>query len=106
VKRPIKICNQCRKPKKEGCKQCAPKPFANISRQNQHFYNSTRWRKISKGYKEKHPLCVECLKKGITKQSEVTDHIIPIDKGGDKFNSDNLQALCHRCHNSKTGKSR
>ena len=30
------------------------------------------------------------------------DHIQPIDRGGKKWDPDNLQALCKRCHKEKT----
>jgi len=106
LKRPKKICSICRKVKVEGCERCKPKAFEGIKKDNYSFYNSTRWRKISKGYRKKYPLCKHCLDKGITTPSAVVDHIQPIDKGGDKFNSFNLQALCHKCHNRKTGASK
>ena len=79
------------------------KPF-NTSLDNQKFYNSTRWRKVAAGFRDKNPVCIECEKKGIIKPSEVTDHILSIRNGGAKFNEDNLQALCHSCHNIKSGK--
>ena len=30
------------------------------------------------------------------------DHVIPIDKGGDPWESSNLQTLCRDCHIKKT----
>lgn len=32
------------------------------------------------------------------------DHIIPIALGGNEFDLENLQTLCHRCHNAKTAR--
>jgi len=34
----------------------------------------------------------------------VVDHITPVRLGGDFWQTDNHQALCHRCHNSKSGR--
>ena len=67
------------------------------------FYNSKAWRTLSRkriqddGYK-----CVKCGKIA----SEV-DHIIPIqtpDGWERRFDFDNLQSLCVRCHNLKHGR--
>lgn len=70
------------------------------------FYNSTAWRKLSKAFREEHPLCEECLKKGKYVPSEVADHIVRVEDGGEPLDRNNLQALCHRCHNRKSGKER
>jgi 5-methylcytosine-specific restriction protein A len=104
--KPLKICSTCRKPKKPDCEQCKPKAFSGINKDNYSFYNSTQWRKVSKGYRKRHPLCKHCEEIGRVTPSAVVDHIKPIDKGGDKWNSSNLQALCHKCHNKKSAKSK
>ncbi|WP_341406526.1 HNH endonuclease [Luteolibacter soli] len=33
-----------------------------------------------------------------------TDHIQPINAGGDKWDRANHQALCHSCHSKKTAR--
>jgi len=48
---------------------------------------------------KEHPLCVECNGVG-----QVVDHITPIRLGGEELSWDNLQTMCHRCHNIKSGK--
>ena len=101
-----KICSRCRKIKNISCICPEKKPFENISKDNYPFYNSTQWRKVSKGYRKRHPLCKHCEEAGRVTPSAVVDHIKPIDKGGDKWNSSNLQALCHKCHNKKSAKSK
>jgi 5-methylcytosine-specific restriction endonuclease McrA len=63
------------------------------------FYHSTAWRQLRSMFIKRHPLCVEC--DGI---GQVVDHIIPIKSGGDPLEWDNLQTMCHRCHNVKSGK--
>ena len=50
-------------------------------------------------HKRCNPLCVVC-----GAPVEVTDHIVPINQGGQVYALDNLQSLCHPCHNSKSGK--
>lgn len=70
------------------------------------FYHTTIWRKTSKAYRQEHPLCEECAKKGKYVPCDVTDHITPISQGGDPFDWENLQALCQKCHNRKSGKER
>jgi len=73
------------------------------------FYNSRKWRKFSKGYKERHPLCCKCQAKGIATPTEVSDHIVRYVDDGPGFDLDNLkdkyfQPLCKSCHDSKSGK--
>jgi 5-methylcytosine-specific restriction endonuclease McrA len=34
--------------------------------------------------------------------TDEVDHIIPISEGGERFDEDNLQAACKRCHAWKT----
>ena len=36
--------------------------------------------------------------------AEVVDHIPPVRLGGDFWDERNHQPLCHRCHNSKSGR--
>jgi len=104
--KPKSICTICSKIKKDDCDRCKKKPFEGINRDNQRFYNSRKWRNKAKSHKARNPLCIECLAEGKTSLAEVTDHINPIDKGGDKFADSNLQSLCHYHHNKKTAKSR
>ena len=70
------------------------------NKEDYNFYNSRTWRKFSKDYKRLHPVCElqDC-----TQPSYYTDHIRPISEGGDKFDYNNLQALCKKCNASKTG---
>ena len=42
--------------------------------------------------------CVECGRAGRLE----CDHVTPLDRGGDPWNADNLQALCRSCHVEKT----
>lgn len=102
MKKPNSVCNRCRKPKDVNCLICKRTPFEGISKENYSFYASTRWRNFTKKYRRLNPLCIHCLKEGKTTMTEVVDHRIPIRQGGDKWNSDNLQGLCHYHHNRKS----
>ena len=64
-----------------------------------------RWRTARKRYLSRHPLCIECLKKGDITPATVVDHIVP--HRGDRnlfWDESNWQSLCERHHNQKTGK--
>jgi 5-methylcytosine-specific restriction enzyme A len=50
-----------------------------------------------------HPLCVACLRQGMTTLAEEIDHVIPLHKGGADSES-NFQSLCVTCHKAKTAK--
>ncbi len=63
----------------------------------------TAWRRARLAYLAKHPLCVECQRKGFITAASVVDHIQPHE--GDRtlfWQSDNWAALCAPCHNRKT----
>ena len=66
------------------------------------FYNSSTWRKLSKMIRQRDPICKICN----NRLSQVADHIIPISQGGDKYDMDNLQGVCHKCHNKKSQSER
>ena len=85
---------------------CKKPAFKDINKSNYKTYNSRKWRKLSKSFKARNPLCIHCKANGITKASEVTDHINPIDKGGNIWDESNFQALCHKHHNKKSGRSK
>ena len=55
------------------------------------------WLVYSRKYLKEHPTCEKC-----GRTSVLTDHIVPMIQGGDKWWSGNHQALCKRCHNLKT----
>lgn len=69
-------------------------------------YHSFRWTRLSRVFRESHPLCAECARKGIIKEAECVDHIIPWPVCMDFFNADNLQSLCAECNMLKGIKDR
>lgn len=67
------------------------------------FYSSRAWERRSKSYRQAHPLCERCMKKGRIEPSTCVHHIIHINKQNYKdaeilFNDNNLEALCDKCH--------
>lgn len=77
------------------------KPVQNSWSNDPIFYASREWVLLSRQVRQEEPFCKECLKKGITKLSEVADHIIAIKNGGAKLDRKNLQGLCRPCNNAK-----
>lgn len=68
-------------------------------------YGTARWRDARAAYLERHPLCVVCKGRGELVSAAVVDHVIP--HRGDMtlfWDEKNWQALCKRCHDSKTAK--
>ncbi len=89
-------------PKKVNRAYALPKVKFQRAVDNSAFYNSWPWRKKRKQQLQAHPLCKHCSEKDIVTQATVADHIIPISLGGSKFDDDNLQSLCEKCHNAKS----
>lgn len=79
------------------------KPFEREN-SNSDFYNSRVWRKTRKRFLEQNPLCVECAEVGDVVVATVLDHIVPINRGGEKLNESNFQAMCAAHHNAKSAR--
>lgn len=74
---------------------------------NSSFYNSRRWRSISKTFRKNNPLCAQCTRDGNGPvASQCVDHIKPISQYGMGVATDikNLQALCNSCHAKKSSR--
>lgn len=62
--------------------------------------NIRDWIFLRAKHLEKNPKCIIC---GENRAGELeVDHILPISKGGEEFDSKNLQTLCKNCHQTKT----
>ena len=53
----------------------------------------SHWHKFRNTYLRAHPLCSDC-----GKPSCIVHHVRPLADGGDKYDVDNLKALCLDCH--------
>lgn len=60
-----------------------------------------RWQKLRKFVLMEEPLCRKCTERGIVKETEEVDHIVPLANGGTNCRA-NLQGLCADCHEEKT----
>ena len=65
-------------------------------------YDLRAWPRVRREQLVREPLCRHCKLAGIIKPAHHVDHIIPINKGGDWFDPENLQSLCAECHSVKT----
>lgn len=77
------------------------------------FYNHSAWRATSAEFLARNewcqcPDCDERERQGKDRLiADMTDHVIPIDMGGDPWNEDNFQAMNKRiCHQRKRGRER
>ena len=70
---------------------------------NERGYDG-QWKRISRIYRQSHPVCEMCN----VELSVDVDHIVPFSGVDDPRRTDwsNLQALCRKCHNGKTHRSR
>lgn len=64
-------------------------------------YSTARWQRLRKAKLARDPLCQYCPPGRLTPATEV-DHIVPIARGGDALDWDNLKSACRPCHSSKT----
>lgn len=90
------------------CEKHARPSYTPKKRYEHHYHNgkniykSQRWVNLRNRYVAFQPLCEHHLKLDLVVAGEEVDHIIEIEDGGDPFDWDNLQHLCHACHNRKT----
>lgn len=71
---------------------------------NGAFYRAAPWRKLRATKMQYNPLCEECTRNGRVVSATMVDHIKPISEGGAMLDMENLQSLCNRCHNIKSGR--
>lgn len=62
-------------------------------------YRSARWRRTRRRVLRDEPWC---RWPGCQAAATDVDHIVRIEDGGDPWDDDNLQPLCHRHHSRKT----
>ena len=67
------------------------------------LYNLRWWRRESKEYLKRNPLCVDCASVGLITAASEVDHIEPHRGDLKKFRDrKNWQGLCKSCHSRKT----
>ena len=76
------------------------KAFETKPRERSDEYNTRQWRKLRASILMDEPLCRGCKLAVAT----VIDHIKAVRSGGEFWDLENLQPLCKRCHNSKSGR--
>lgn len=72
------------------------------------FYKSKAWQSCRAAYIDQHPLCEDCLAKGIYTPAEIVHHIVELtpDNITDPTittSFDNLRAVCRECHAEEHG---
>ncbi len=73
--------------------------------QKYQFY--VAWRTVrNRALRRDRWLCVECMKKGKLVRAKEVHHVVEIVDGGDEFDVNNTQSLCHNCHQRKTKQNR
>jgi 5-methylcytosine-specific restriction enzyme A len=72
------------------------------------FYHSKEWQRVRQAaLMRDNYLCQDCLKEKRITPADVVDHIVPVKVDWSKrLSLDNLQSLCHRCHNRKTAEDK
>jgi 5-methylcytosine-specific restriction protein A len=86
----------------------APKRKAQEGRLVDHkkLYNGRPWRKFRAAYLALNPLCIECTAEELIVAATVVDHIKQVRLGGDFLDVENVQPLCSKHHNRKSGRER
>ena len=109
--RPARPCRRCYRLPAAGSPFCAehqqPVGWERHQRgrtSNERGYGAA-WRAMRAIVLWDEPCCRLCLKAGVTRASEVVDHIVPKAAGGTDERS-NLRGLCRECHYRKTGRDR
>lgn len=70
------------------------------------FYSSHTWRKIRAQVLERDAYVCQIRSNRCTEIATEVDHIVPVTKGGAKFDPRNLRASCHKCNNGRINRKR
>jgi len=76
-----------------------PHSFNNRKTEQDKRYWTYKWKKARAAFIRHNPTCKIC-----NEFAEVVDHILPVRHGGEFWDIQNWQALCRRCHDSKSGR--
>lgn len=72
------------------------------------FYKSKAWQACRASYIDQHPLCEDCLARGIYTPAEIVHHIVELTPENITdptiaLSHDNLRAVCRECHAAEHG---
>ncbi|MEU0871638.1 HNH endonuclease [Nocardia brasiliensis] len=98
--KPPRVCNRCRKPAPSG-RRCPCTPAWSGRNGYTGSGSTRRWRTLRDTKLHTDPLCEA---RGCTALADEVDHIEPVGAGGDRYDWENLQSLCHPCHQAKTAR--
>lgn len=95
-----------KKPRKEE----SPKRQTDQRKLRAKAYNNTAWRALRNTYLKEHPLCANCLSKGIVTAGEDIHHKNSPFKTGEinytlLLDYNNLETLCKKCHSEEHTKT-
>ena len=90
--RPPTSCPRCQSAHRGGCPKIPRK-------KTEPFYSTHRWQNKRAAYRKRHPLCERCSTMMHPVLAGMVHHIVPIDDVSLRLRDDNLEALCHTCHN-------
>lgn len=69
----------------------------------QQFYKTAAWRRLSRRFLERNPVCIKCYEDGVIRKADVVDHVVEIkDDWNRRLDESNLQPLCNHHHYIKT----
>jgi 5-methylcytosine-specific restriction endonuclease McrA len=63
-----------------------------------HLFSTRRGRKVREAYRQAHPLCEPCERRGKVAAMDEVHHIVPISQGGAPWAWANLESRCRDCH--------
>jgi 5-methylcytosine-specific restriction protein A len=73
--------------------------------EHRKFYGTKRWRDFRAWYRQEHPLCEDCLERGITKAMDEVHHVAKLKDNPDKAVDEQwVRSLCTECHSTRTAK--
>ena len=76
-------------------------------KERQKIYQDVRWQRLRVAYLADHPLCEECLARGVTREAVDVHHVVSfmsaegVERIKLALNYDNLRALCKECHQAE-----
>ena len=64
-----------------------------------------RWRKVRRlALARDNHLCQDHARRGVLVEGNEVDHVVPVSRGGSRFDLGNLETLCGSCHARKTAR--